>query len=383
MTQLFWLRLIGGIGMGCIIPNATALIGEYSPEGRRVTLMMTITVGFTAGGAVAGFVARALIPQFGWQSVFLVGGVIPLVIAVAMLVSLPESLQFLAVRRRRLDQVARWLKQLDPTIKVDASTEYVANEESKEGVPAVHLFRDGRSTVTILLWIVNFMNLLNLYSVTTWLPTVVIGMGYNQNTALLVGTVIWVGGTIGTFGLAWAISRSGFTKILMVNYVLAAIAIALIGQPGISLALLTRHRLRHRMVRGRRSTRHERIRRNVLSHLSPVHGRGVGARHRACRRDRRAVYRRVDDRRQMDVAATVPGRCRSRGDLGGDAHDPREGRRRSSESGLAMVGPSWSLVGPSWHRGRCKQASRSVGAISAISGATGPVSFCVTFCLSR
>ena len=239
VTQLFWLRLIGGIGMGCIIPNATALIGEYSPAGRRVTLMMTITVGFTAGGAVAGFVARALIPQFGWQSVFLVGGAIPLVIAIAMLVSLPESLQFLAVRRRRLDQVARWLKQLDPNIKVDASTEYVANEVSKEGVPALHLFRDGRSAVTILLWIVNFMNLLNLYSVSSWLPTVVNGMGYDQNTSVLVGTVLWVGGTIGTFGLAWAISRSGFTKILMINYVLAAISIALIGQPGISLALLS------------------------------------------------------------------------------------------------------------------------------------------------
>ena len=239
VTQLFWLRLIGGIGMGCIIPNATALIGEYSPAGRRVTLMMTITVGFTAGGAVAGFVARALIPQFGWQSVFVVGGVIPLVIAIAMLVSLPESLQFLAVRRRRLDQVARWLKVLDPTIRVDASTEYVANEESKEGVPALHLFRDGRSSVTILLWIVNFMNLLNLYSVSSWLPTVVNGMGYSQNTSVLVGTVLWVGGTIGTFGLARAISRSGFTKTLMINYVIAAIAIALIGQPGVSLALLT------------------------------------------------------------------------------------------------------------------------------------------------
>lgn len=238
VTQLFWLRLIGGIGMGCIIPNATALIGEYSPAGRRVTLMMTITVGFTAGGAVAGFVARALIPQFGWQSVFLVGGAIPLVIAIAMQVGLPESLQFLAVRRRRLDQVARWLKQLDPTIRVDQNTEYIAHEESKEGVPVVHLFRDQRSVVTVLLWIVNFMNLLNLYSVSSWLPTVVNGMGYDQNTAVLVGTVVWVGGTIGTFGLARAISRSGFTRTLTINYAIAAVAIALIGQPGISLALL-------------------------------------------------------------------------------------------------------------------------------------------------
>jgi len=239
VTELFWLRFIGGIGMGCIIPNSTALIGEYSPAGRRVTLMMGITVGFTAGGAVAGFVARWLIPQFGWQSVFLVGGSIPLVIAIAMQFGLPESLQFLAVRRRRLDQVARWLKQLDPTIRIDQDTTYVANEESKGGVPVVHLFSDKRGLVTVLLWIVNFMNLLNLYSVSSWLPTVVNGMGYDQNTSVLVGTVPWVGGTLGTFGLAWLIGRSGFTRTLMINYVLAAFSIALIGQPGISLVLLT------------------------------------------------------------------------------------------------------------------------------------------------
>jgi MFS transporter, AAHS family, 4-hydroxybenzoate transporter len=238
VTQLFWLRFIGGIGMGCIIPNATALIGEYSPAGRRVTLMMTITVGFTAGGAVAGFVARALIPEFGWQSVFYVGGAIPLAIAVAMYLGLPESLQFLAVRRR-LHEVGRWLKQLDPTLKVDASTEYITHEESKSGVPFVHLLRDGRAVVTVLLWVINFMNLLNLYSVTSWLPTVVTGMGYSANTAVLVGTVTWVGGTIGTFGLAWAITRWGFTRTLMLNYAVATISIALIGQPGVSLAVLT------------------------------------------------------------------------------------------------------------------------------------------------
>src|SRR5688572_9607152 len=223
VTQLFWLRLVGGIGMGCIIPNATALIGEYSPAARRVTLMMTITVGFTAGGAIAGFVARALIPAFGWQSVFIVGGAIPLIIAVAMYFGLPESLQFLAVRRRRLDQVGRWLKELNPAITVDEKTEYVANEESRGGVPFIHLFSDGRGLVTVLLWVVSFMNLLVLYSLSNWLPTVVNGMGYDQNTAVLVGTILRVGGTIRKSGRAWRVARSGFTKTLTGNIVIAGI----------------------------------------------------------------------------------------------------------------------------------------------------------------
>jgi AAHS family 4-hydroxybenzoate transporter-like MFS transporter len=238
VPQLLWLRFIAGIGMGCIMPNATALIGEFSPKRSRVTFMMCITVGFTVGAALGGFVAAWMIPAFGWQSVFIFGGAVPLVIALAMIWGLPESLQFLAVSGRGRETLARWLRQLDPTIRVDASTQFVANEEGRTGVPAVHLFRDGRGIVTVLIWTVNFMNLLVLYSLSNWLPTVVTGMGYTTQTAVLVGTVLQVGGTIGTFGLAWLIARGGFIPMLTATFAVATASIALIGQPGISLALL-------------------------------------------------------------------------------------------------------------------------------------------------
>jgi AAHS family 4-hydroxybenzoate transporter-like MFS transporter len=238
VPQLLWLRFIAGIGMGCIMPNATALIGEFSPKRSRVTLMMCITVGFTVGAALGGFVAAWMIPAFGWPSVFVFGGTVPLVIALAMIWGLPESLQFLAVSGRGRATLARWLRQLDPTLRVDASTRFVANEEGRTGVPAVHLFRDGRGIVTVLIWTVNFMNLLVLYSLSNWLPTVVTGMGYTTQTAVLVGTVLQVGGTIGTFGLAWLIARGGFIPMLTATFAVATASIALIGQPGISLALL-------------------------------------------------------------------------------------------------------------------------------------------------
>jgi AAHS family 4-hydroxybenzoate transporter-like MFS transporter len=155
-----------------------------------------------------------------------------------MITSLPESLQFLAVRRRRLDLLARWLRKLDPALQVNESTEYVAHEESREGMPFVHLFRNGRGVATVLLWLINFMNLLSLYTLAGWLPTVLTGIGYPQRTAVLVGTILQVGGTIGTFGLAWLIARGGFIPMLTGTFALAAISIAAIGTPGISTALL-------------------------------------------------------------------------------------------------------------------------------------------------
>jgi len=238
MEQLLWLRFLGGIPMGCIIPNATALVGEFSPKGRKVTLIMCITVGFTGGAMLAGAVSLWLIPAFGWRSMFFFGGGIPLVIGVLMAWGLPESLQFLAVRKTRADQLVRWLRQLDPRLAIDGGTRFVANEESRGGVPIVHLFHEGRGPTTILLWIVNFTNILILYSLSNWLPTIVTGMGYTLQTANLIGTVMQGGGLIGTFGLAWVIARKGFLPTLALTFALATMSIAFIGQPGLTLGVL-------------------------------------------------------------------------------------------------------------------------------------------------
>lgn len=236
--ELLVLRFISGIGLGGIMPNATALIGEYSPKRSRVTLMMNITVGFTAGAAIGGLVAAWMIPAFGWRSVFYFGGVAPFVIAVAMMAWLPESLQFLVLRGRKREQVGNWLRRIDPRITVTSATEFVVQEERLHGAPVIHLFRDGRGPVTVLFWVVNFMNLLNLYSLASWLPTVVRDAGYSTSTAVLVGTILQVGGTIGTFGLAWLIARAGFVPMLTASFAVACVSIAVIGLPGVPLPLL-------------------------------------------------------------------------------------------------------------------------------------------------
>jgi AAHS family 4-hydroxybenzoate transporter-like MFS transporter len=63
-------------------------------------------------------------------------------------------------------------------------------------------------------------------------------MGYERSTAILLGTVVQVGGTIGAFGLAWLILRGGFTPMLTATFAVATISIAFIGQPGLSLPVL-------------------------------------------------------------------------------------------------------------------------------------------------
>jgi AAHS family 4-hydroxybenzoate transporter-like MFS transporter len=193
-------------------------------------------VGFTAGAAVGGFISAWLIPNFGWRSVFYFGGTVPLVIAVMMIFWLPESLQFMVVRAKNLDQVGRWLKRIDPTVPVGPGTRYVVHEGSKSGVPFRHLLTEGRTPVTLLLWLINFMNLLNLYFLAGWLPTVIRQEGYSTSAAVLVTTALQVGGTIGTFGFAWLIARYGFARMLTLSFVIACLSIAAIGSQSILAA---------------------------------------------------------------------------------------------------------------------------------------------------
>jgi len=239
LNQLLIIRFIAGIGLGGIMPQSMALAGEYSPKRLRAGVMTMISGGFTAGAAFGGFIAAALIPRFGWQAVFYFGASVPLILAVIMAAVLPESLHFTVLKRGDRRKLAALLKRIDPAAPVDENTDYfVEKTTARTGVPAVHLFREGRAAVTLLLWLVNFMNLLDLYFLSSWVPTVVRDMGYSTPTAVLVGTAVQVGGCLGTIAISLWVTRAGFTKPLLAYLAVGWIAVGLIGQPGLSLALL-------------------------------------------------------------------------------------------------------------------------------------------------
>ena len=199
--------------------------------------MLIVGNGFTAGAAFGGFIAAWLIPRFGWRSVFYFGAAAPLAIAVIMIFALPESLQFLVLHRKRLEQASRWLRKIDATAPADPG-QYFVEETQRKGIPWIHLFHEGRGLGTVLLWIVNFMNLLNLYFLASWLPTVANQAGYGIRTSVLVGTMEQMAGMIGGFCLGWFVQRWGFVRVLTACFAFGCINIALIGLPGLSLSML-------------------------------------------------------------------------------------------------------------------------------------------------
>jgi AAHS family 4-hydroxybenzoate transporter-like MFS transporter len=203
-------RLLTGLGMGGALPNAIALTAESVAPRRRATAVTAMVCGFSLGAAFGGFVAAALIPRYGWPSVFLAGGSFPIVIAIVAMMWLPS----------RSAQV------------VDAA-DHLSPEAAQ--FPVTRLFTNGRAVVTLLIWVIYFMNLLDLYFINSWLPTIMNDSGIRVETAIRVTALFQLGGIVGAVLLAR--TRPSFGLLAGV-FAWAAVWIFLTGVAGSAVPLL-------------------------------------------------------------------------------------------------------------------------------------------------
>jgi len=236
--QLTLYRVFTGFGMGGAMPNAIALTSEYMPRRTRNAAVMTMFCGFSFGSAFAGWVAAAVIRRFGWQAVFLVGGAIPIVVAILLIALLPESIRFLVLRGGHQKRVSEYLSRITPgTIASDEFT--VGPGEHESGSFAVgQLFAHGRAIVTLMLWTMFFMNLLNLWFLNNWLPNIMNDAGIQVETASLVTSLFQIGGIVGALLLAGTVGRRLSFGVLAATYFAAAVFILFIGEAGASVPLL-------------------------------------------------------------------------------------------------------------------------------------------------
>jgi AAHS family 4-hydroxybenzoate transporter-like MFS transporter len=238
IAMLDILRFLTGLGIGGAMPNAIAMTAEYSPTQRRSTMIAIMLLGFILGSVFAGFIAAPLVPVCGWQSVFVVGGALSLLLLPLLFATLPESIRFLSLREAARPTVTRLINRIDPSVEIGPSTRFVVEEHSTSGTSVLALFRDGRARSTVLLWIIYFMSLLNLYLFTSWLTTHVREAGLSGATAIIVGTMFQVGGVFGAvFG--WMLDKAGPARTIFTAYLIGALAIACISFAEDNLAMLT------------------------------------------------------------------------------------------------------------------------------------------------
>jgi len=231
------LRLITGLGLGGTMPNAIALTAEYMPRRIRATGVMIMFTGFAVGAAVGGFLAAGLITRFGWRSVFVVGGLVPCAAAV-LLLGLPESIRFLVLKGGQEASVARLLRKIAPDVAIAPDASFAAGgERHEEGFVVKKLFTEGRARTTLLLWVIFFTNLLALFFLNSWLPTILHDSGRSIEQSILITTMFQVGGVLASLILGRFIDRMTSYRVLAWAYAGASLCIFFIGAIAGSLAV--------------------------------------------------------------------------------------------------------------------------------------------------
>lgn len=130
LLQLTILRFVTGLGLGAAMPNAVTLMSEYCPDQRRATLTNAMFCGFPLGAALGGFLAAWMIPQWGWRSVLMLGGAVPVVLAVVMLFFLPESVRYLVANKLPVARVRQVLRRISHTA-AQAESFFLTEKEAR------------------------------------------------------------------------------------------------------------------------------------------------------------------------------------------------------------------------------------------------------------
>ena len=121
LSQMLALRFLAGIGMGGMVAITIALVSEFSPRNLRATMVVIGVVGTALGGGLAGLVAYSLLGSHTWHSVFLLGGIPPILLAIVGLWILPESPKYLVLRPHRRAELISLLERLgSPALRRDA-----------------------------------------------------------------------------------------------------------------------------------------------------------------------------------------------------------------------------------------------------------------------
>jgi MFS transporter, AAHS family, 4-hydroxybenzoate transporter len=233
-TEMFWLRLIAGIGIGGVIPNVVSINAESAPRNLRVTLSIIATGFVPLGGAMAGFIAAALMPHYGWQIIFQIGGIVPIIIAFAGIMGLPESVKYMAIHEHQRGKMEALLAEIRPGFKVPPNARFIIEDEKQfPSSNPIYLFRDGLALITPLTWLMFALNLMGYFFLLSWTPTLLAAAHAGPQVASLAGAGLQVGGTVGALALCWWLQRQRFLGITIM-FVIAVPVVGAIGYAGLS-----------------------------------------------------------------------------------------------------------------------------------------------------
>ncbi len=208
-TQLIVLRFLIGIGLGGVMPNGLALAGEQFSHQRQASMIGLVGIGISLGAVAAGVTAARVLPLYGWRGLFVVGGILPVLIAIVIALAMPES-------------------ATSHETRTSASVEAISRPGSVKAIlePAMR-------SMTVMIWLVFIGTTLTFYLLAGWIPLLLKGSGWSIAGAAWITAGFHMGGVIGGVCASLALTRGGWSiaAIFIGGAALTMIALAF-AKPG-------------------------------------------------------------------------------------------------------------------------------------------------------
>jgi MFS transporter, AAHS family, 4-hydroxybenzoate transporter len=277
VTMLGVFRFLAGLGLGGAMPNAAALASEYVPRKQRPFAVTLTIVCIPLGGTLAALLAGQVLPRYGWRALFVIGGLLPLAVAAALFKLLPESPQFLAIRRDRWPELFALLRRFGQDVSPESTfvvpTAAVARVKSRASIR--DLFAPALRRDTIGLSAAFFFCLLANYVGFNWIVAMLIGVGFAQVDASSALAAFNFGGVGGAVLGALVIQRLGSRITLMgMSAIAVASALAMTAMPlapPMSAGLIAMFALTGGLLNAVQTTMYA-----VAAHVYPTDIRGTG-----------------------------------------------------------------------------------------------------------
>jgi MFS transporter, putative metabolite:H+ symporter len=235
-TVLFACRFIQGIGVGGEMPVAAAYINELSRARGRGRFFLLYELLFPIGLMTTGQIGALLVPLFGWQVMFLIGGIPGLVIT-WLLLRLPESPRWL-LSRGRLAEAEQIVRQIEASAPADVAP------AADDRPPVAHVAAPGVAARgrwaelvghaflrhTLVAWLLWFCAYFVTNGLNNWMPTLynqVYGLSLPQ--ALRAGTLTNVMQVLVLLGCAFVIDRSGRRRWVATSFGAASLMLGALG----------------------------------------------------------------------------------------------------------------------------------------------------------
>ena len=215
-------RFVVAIGLGGAVPNAAALVADYTPLKRRNFAISLAILSVSIGGVLGGALAAEVLPHYGWRMLLALGGALPFLVAGIMIPMLPESPSFLLQHEPQGARLASILRRcgVGPEIILTSSS---APQNLKR--PMAMLLTSEFRRDTLLLWLIGLCSALTIYAVFSWVPALLSAANFSLAAASLALAAFNGGGIVGALVGGWLMDRMG-SRLPMMGYVAAGSLLA-------------------------------------------------------------------------------------------------------------------------------------------------------------